>query len=117
MNDKISRADAGLRRGLRRRHSTLGLSLCLMALVIPAAAQVPYSTRYFRVDSGNNLLIAVGPNQWTDHNAGEIGRDNSLSRNPGNETPNSYADWTIGSDMTPGLPNPAPSVVVDWAIY
>jgi hypothetical protein len=97
------------------RAAALGIVIGLLAGT--AAAQGAYPTRYFRVASGNNLLIALGPLQWTDHNAGEIGRDNSVSRNPGDFTSNSYANWTMGTPLTPGLPNQVPSVVMDWAIY
>lgn len=81
------------------------------------AADSPGNTRYFRTNSGNNLLIWLTPNQWTSFNVNQVGFDTSISRNPGDTTLNSYANWTIGATMTPALENAPPATVDSWMLY
>lgn len=114
---------------LRGIRSNAGLITAIAAMALGWSAidvQLPirgqtkdlaYETRYFRVDSGNNLLISLTSDQWTSWNEGERGYDESVSRNVGDDTVNSYANWTMGTVPTPGLPNQAPSGITDWALF
>lgn len=81
------------------------------------AAPNPGTTRYFRTDSGNNLLVELGAAQWTNRNAGKKGWDTSFSRNLGNVTMNDYAGWTMNAPLTHGLQNAPASSVGDWTLY
>jgi hypothetical protein len=77
----------------------------------------PSQTKYFRLDSGNNLLITMPATQWTDFLVNGAASDLTVSRNPGNTNLNSYGDWTIGASSTVGLENATPSQVNDWMMY
>ncbi len=81
------------------------------------AAPNPNETKYFRLDSGNDRLIALGPDQWTSFLANNAASNNTVARNPGDTALNSYAGWTIGAALSPGLENPQPASVDNWCLY
>lgn len=73
----------------------------------------PNTTRYFKIDSSNSPTFTLGPNRWTDFVAGEVGSEQSLSRNIGTSTANNYLAWTIGTNPTPGQPNTNTENIID----
>ncbi len=81
------------------------------------ASPDPSAVKYFRLDSGNNRLITLGPAQWTSYWANGAASDLSASRNAGDLTLNNYSAWTIPASLTPGLENSADTQIEDWMMY
>jgi len=77
----------------------------------------PSLTRYFRLDSGNNRTITMGPAQWTDFLLNGAASDQTAARYLGNTTLNNYSGWFIPSPATPGLENPPMANIHEWMIY
>ncbi|MBX7246987.1 MAG: endonuclease/exonuclease/phosphatase family protein [Candidatus Sumerlaeaceae bacterium] len=73
------------------------------------------SNRYFRTNSGNNLLITLSPNQQTVF-AGGV--DTTVSRKSNSTQPNNFTQWIIPDTETVGLENATPTATVDeWKLY
>jgi len=81
------------------------------------AAPDPNTTKFFRLDAGNNLLIPLNSAQWSSFGAGGAPSDLTFSRIPGNITLNNYSAWTIGTESTVAQENTPTSEVGDWSIY
>ncbi len=69
------------------------------------ADDTPGSDNYLRTNSGNSLLIAYGAAQST--TIAVATNSESIARNVGDFTANSFANWTIPQSSTPGQPNGA----------
>jgi len=63
----------------------------------------PGVVNYFRTDSGNGLIISLGDAQSSPYALTSASL--SYSRNVGDGTWNSFAQWTIPAPITPGLEN------------